>query len=75
MLNNVDQRLQQNNNGLFDEDAHNVKRQMLLQRAAEAKRRIDAMNAQQQNADGLAKKTSFEMLEERKCFLPINSKN
>ena len=75
MLNKVDQRLQQNNNGLFDEDAHNVKRQMLLQRAAEAKRRIDAMNAQQQNADGLAKKTSFEMLEERKCFLPINSKN
>ena len=75
MLNNVDQRLQLNNNGLFDEDAHNMKRQMLLQRAAEAKRRIDAMNAQQQNADGLAKKTSFEMLEERKCFLPINSKN
>ena len=39
---------------------------MLLARAAEAKRRIDAMNAQQ-SADGLGKKTSFEMLEECKC--------
>ena len=28
--------------GLFDEDAHNAKRQILLKRAAEAKKRIEA---------------------------------
>ena len=37
-----------------------------MARAAEAKRRIDAMNAQQ-STDGAGKKTSFEMLEECKC--------
>ena len=32
--------------GLFDEDAHNAKRQILLKRAAEAKKRIEAQNAE-----------------------------
>ena len=57
--------------GLFNEDAHNIKRQILLQRAAEAKRRIDAMNARQDHNsnDALAAKTSFELLEDSKYYI------
>ena len=49
--------------GLFDEDSHNAKRQLLLQRAAEAKKRIEQQNAVQ----SLQKKPNFELMEDCKC--------
>ena len=46
MITGVDSKLSKDvNSGLFDEDAHNAKRQLLLQRAAEAKKRIEQQNA------------------------------
>ena len=50
------------NQGIFDEDAHNAKRQLLLHRAAEAKKRIEAQNTVQ----NLQKKPSFELIEDCK---------
>ena len=45
MISDVDDKLQTSTQsgimGLFDEDSHNAKRQLLLQRAAEAKKRIE----------------------------------
>ena len=68
MISDVDTKLQKgaatSNRGLFDEDAHNAKRQVLLQRAAEAKRRIEAQNAVQ----SLQKKPNFELIEDCKLL-------
>ena len=41
MISDIDQKLA-NKNGIFNEDEHNLKRQILLQRAADAKKRIEA---------------------------------
>ena len=53
-------------NGLFDEKAHNDKRKQFLQRAAEAKRRMDASH----NKIGLANKPNFELMEDSKYHQP-----
>lgn len=50
----------------FEMDEHNAKRQILLQRAAEAKKRIDAQNNELNKKDALTKKTIFEQFEDRK---------
>lgn len=56
-----------NKNGVFDEEAHEAKRHLLLQRAAEAKRRIDAQTLKNEKASG-TNKTAFEHLEDCKYF-------
>ena len=63
MISDVDAKLA-NKNGLFDEDAHNAKREVLLKRAALAKKRIEAQTKAQE--DSLQRKPNFERLEDGK---------
>ena len=43
LISDIDAKLA-NKNGVFNEEAHEMKRRLLLQRAEEAKRRIEAQN-------------------------------
>ena len=61
MISDIDLKLA-NKNGIFNEDEHNLKRQILLQRAADAKKRIEAQN----KLEGLSKKPAYEMIEDCK---------
>lgn len=62
MIRQVDEKLMSKQGLFIDEDAHNAKRQLLLARAAEAKKRLDDEAKKQ----GTQKRPSYEILEDGK---------